>query len=153
EGGALHYAVEHNRKEMAEWLLDHGANPFLQKANPYRKETPLEMGITHGDGRLAPRMLKEGQRHFQVPKADTQRADSQRRSQPKTLEEFLGIRGVALLSAAAQRGELEAVQALLDAGVSAKGNTNEGTSLLQEFGPAEAAASKQDGFDSARWLQ
>ena len=56
-GSALHVALTVHREEMAGWLLDHGADPFLEGGNPYLKTTPFELAITLNDGKLVPRML------------------------------------------------------------------------------------------------
>ena len=48
---------------------------------------------------------------------------------------------------------MEAVEALLKAGVSAKTNAPASTPLLQVFAVSEAVAAKGEHFDSARWLQ
>jgi len=147
-GSALHYAFEYHRTDMVEWLLDHGANPFLAKSNPYNKETPLEMAIKQDDVKLVLRMLKDGRKYFELAKTGG------RRSQPKqTFAGYLASHGPSFLSAAAQRGELEAVEALLKAGVSAKTNAPASTPLLQVFAVSEAVAAKGEHFDSARWLQ
>jgi ankyrin repeat protein len=53
---ALHYAFSYHRMEMAAWLLDYGADPFLSKG-AYSIGTPLELAITRDDGKLVPRML------------------------------------------------------------------------------------------------
>lgn len=42
---------------MAGWLLDYGADPFLEKNNPYNRMTPFEMAINQSDGKLVPRIL------------------------------------------------------------------------------------------------
>jgi ankyrin repeat protein len=147
-GSALHYAFEYHRTDMAEWLLDHGANPFLGKSNPYNRETPLEMAIRQDDVKLVLRMLKDGRKYFELAKTGG------RRSQPKqTFAAYLAGHGPSFLSAAAQRGELEVVEALLKAGVSARTNAPASAPLLQAFAVSKAMAAKGEHFDSARWLQ
>src|SRR5439155_4299612 len=142
DGSALHQAFEWHRTEMAEWLLDYGANPFLEKRNPYHKATPVEMAITHSDGKLVSRMLKERQKRLEAPKPSTKQSPASRRDEPKeTVAAFLTAHGGSLLSAAAQRGELEAVQALVKAGVTVGGSGGQRGSLLQAVALAEATAS------------
>ena len=154
DGSALHYAFNYQHAEMADWLLDYGADPFLEKQNLYNKATPLEMAIRAGDGKLVPRMLGQDRSHPLGTKSLNKSTQKGRQRQPaKTAADLLARRGVALLAAAAQRGELEAVQALLKAGVSAKGKAEDGTPLFQAFAVAEAAAAEKKDFDSVRWLQ
>jgi len=154
DGTALHYALSHKRTEMAEVLLDHGADPFLGKSNPNRKQTPLEMAITESDGKLVPRMLSEGPRFFEVSDSAAKPSPGTPAGQRKqTFAEFLASHSATLLSAAAQRGELEAVQGLLKAGASAKDGQGGGMTLLQTFAVAEAVAARADHFDADRWLQ
>jgi ankyrin repeat protein len=144
DGSASHYAFTYRRAEMAGWLLDYGANPFLEKANPYNKVTPLEMAITQGDGKLVPRMLGQDRQHPIGTKSLAKKTTPpDRLRQPvKTPADILAERGAPMLAAAAQRGELEAVQALLKAGVSAKTNSEGNLPLLQAFALSEAEAAK-----------
>jgi ankyrin repeat protein len=154
DGSALHYAFQYGQTEMAGWLLDHGASPFLVRINPYQKQTPLEIAITQSDGKLVPRMLSEGPKFFEVSNSAAKPSPGRPPEKPQeSLAQFLATNDASLLSTAAQRGELEAVQALLKAGVSAKRSPGDDRPLLQTFAIAEAAAAGADHFDSARWLQ
>ena len=150
----LHLAFTEEREEMAGWLLDYGADPFREKLFTNDKTTPFELSITRGDGNLVPRMLGQDRSHPLGTKSHVKSSSAKRQRQPaKTAADLLAVRGGVLLAAAAQRGELTAVQALLKAGVSAKGKDEGGTPLLQAFAVAEAAAAGKNDFDSARWLQ
>ena len=154
EGGALHYAFTYRRPEMADLLLDYGADPFLEKKNPYNHATPLEIAITQGDGKLVPRMLGQDRQHPLGKNSLVKSTPANPPHQPvKAAKDILAGRGVELLAVAAQRGELEAVQALLQAGVSAKENTEDGGVLLQIFSSSEASAAKAKDFPLDRWLQ
>jgi cytohesin len=146
----LHLAFTRQRDEMAGWLLDYGANPFLEKGFVNDKTTPFELDITRSDGKLVPRMLTDGPKYFAEPNAIGNASPTPAR---RTLDGFLTNRGPALLSIAAQRGELEAVQALLKAGVSAIAGPSDERPLLQTFAVAEAAAARADHFDPDRWRQ
>lgn len=143
EGSALHYAFTYHRPEMAGWLLDYGADPFLEKKNPYNQTTPLEAAIIQGAGKLVPRMLGQDRRN---PLGAKTRGKSSRTKSVADLRQaaakVLAERGVVLLEAAAQRGELEAVQALIEAGVSAKGTNDRGEPLLRAFALATTEAAK-----------
>ena len=66
---------------------------------------------------------------------------------------MIAERGKELLSAAAQRGELEAVEALLKAGVSARANAPGELPLMQAFAMSEAAAVKSRPSAIAQWQQ
>lgn len=59
-GSALHYAALHNRREMADWLLDHGADPALRDAKV--KNTPDGWADHAGHRQLAAhlRSIREG---------------------------------------------------------------------------------------------
>jgi ankyrin repeat protein len=130
-----------NRDKIADFLLDYGANPSLEAG--YYKNTPIELAITHDDGKLVPRMLGQDRQHPLGNKSLIKPTPSKRSRQPaKTAADILAERGAALLAAAAQRGELEAVQALLKAGVSAKTNSEDGFPLLQSFALSAAEAAK-----------
>jgi ankyrin repeat protein len=99
ESGALHMAFTYKREEIAGMLLERGANPFLLNPFPFsNQKSALELAIVHCNGKLVPRMLRDG----------------------SAAEQFLQTNGPAMLAAAACRGQLEAVQALLEAGASAK---------------------------------
>ena len=131
DGSALHYAFIYHREEMAGWLLDHGANPFLESGNPYRRSTPFALAITASDGKLIPRMLREARVGAVAHKCGSRNScwtASRRLGRSQRQISSLSS-GTAMLALAAQRGELEAVEALLDAGVSAKGSTRKGLRL------------------------
>jgi ankyrin repeat protein len=150
----LHLAFTEEREEMAGWLLDYGADPFREKLFTNDKTTPFELSITRGDGKLVPQMLGQDRSHPLGTKSHVKSSSAKRQRQPaKTAADLLAVRGGVFLAAAAQRGELEAVQALLKAGVSAKGKAEDGTPLLQAFAVAEVAAAGKNDFDSVRWLQ
>ena len=154
EGGAMHYAFARQRTDIAEWLLDHGANSFLERSNSDKSQTLLEMAITQSDGKLVPRMLNEAPKIFEASKPSVTPSPGMPGRQPRqTFGEFLAKHGASFLSAAAQRGELEAVQALLKAGVPPKGSQGDEKPLLQTFAIAEAAAVTGDHFESNRWLE
>jgi ankyrin repeat protein len=152
DGSALHFAFTYKRKDMVGWLLEHGANPFLEGGNPYRKTTPFELAITSGAGEFVPVMLREARVKPGLPKSGAQMLkDGVRPPFKEPVARFLAARGPDLLSAAAQRAQLEAVEALLDAGIHANANAGEGFSVLQSVALAEAAASRAKDFSEARW--
>ena len=154
EGGALHIALSNHRDEIAGWLLDHGADPFLEGGNPYRKSVPFMLAITGSDGKLIPRILKESRLVATTPKAGAELLmDGKLVALKPPASRFLAARGVEMLLAAAQRGELEAVEALLEVGVSAKGTFPQGVPLLQSFALSEAGAEKAKDFPAQRWSQ
>jgi len=155
---ALHYAFDDfhgyhtNCNALAGLLLDYGANPFWEAG--YYKRTPIELAITRGDGKLVARMLGQDKANPLGKKSLQGSSTSKRRSQPvKTAEEFLTGHGADLLAAAAVRGELEAVQALLRVGVSATNSSLASLTLLQSFAlsSAEAAKSRPSAID--QWHQ
>jgi ankyrin repeat protein len=133
EGSALHLAFSlggdwnqpHMRRRMAEVLLDHGANPFLEDRS---KKTPLELSITFAGGAFAPRMLTD-----------------------KKAPVFLAQEGKRLLLEAVKRGEVEAVDALLQYGVFAKSENYPDASPMQTLAIAASEASRQEKFDPRRW--
>lgn len=127
EGSALHLACTYRRDEMAGWLLDHGANPLLPRHNSSEKDSPLALNILKGDGELVPRMLQM---------AGT------------TAASFLRTNGAALLRVAARHGKLNAVEALLQAGVSPIVTGPDEPPLLQAV--ALAAAPQPDTFLGVR---
>ena len=97
------------------------------------------MGITQSDGKLVPRMLVEGAKFFEASKAASKPSPNLPQGEaPRSLADFLANHGASLLSTTAQRGELEAVQALLKAGVPAKASAEDGKPLIQAFAIAEA---------------
>ena len=154
DGTPLHFAFTYKHSEMAGWLLDHGADPFLRNPFPYRRQTAFELGITLSDGKLVPRMLQAG-RVSPVGLNRTGKAvpASMKPELNQQAAQCLMTDGVALLTAAAQRGEAEAVAALLEAGVSAKEPAGQGFSLLQTFALSEAEAAKAKDFRVERWSQ
>jgi ankyrin repeat protein len=147
-GTALHYAFTYGREEIAGWLLDAGANPFVEATNPHRPATASELAITHGNGKLVPRMLQASRvrSNVQKPGAESLEEGVLPPFTPEA-DRFLARRGVELLSVAAQRGELEAVEALLKAGVPAKEKTADGFTLLQAFARLNRATVK--GVDTS----
>lgn len=150
EGGALHYAFSRHQADLVKLLLDHGANPCLEIARPFRHQTPLDMCVTHTDGRLMPDMLKAANHYFETTAA---KAKGSPRRHAGRLADFLGQHGIDLLSAAASRGELEAVEALVKAEVSLKSDKATATTVMREFAVAEAGAAQGQQFDRARWWQ
>jgi len=130
----LHLAFSENREEMANLLLDYGAEPFQGKLFSNDETTPFELAITRSNGRLAARMLGQDSKH-PLGKKSLQKPRTSKRPQRgmKTSAEVLSQHGNELLTAAAQRGELEAVQALLSAGVSAKDSNTNCPTLFQSF--------------------
>ena len=154
DGSALHYAFAYHRTEVAGWLLDYGANPFLKKDNAYNKATPFELAITEGDGKLVPRMLRQEGAGPDALKPARPLAWKKTAAENRVAAaQIIAERGTELLSAAAQRGELEAVEALLKAGVSASTNAPGELPLLQAFAIAEAAAVKSRPSAIAQWQQ
>jgi ankyrin repeat protein len=154
DGSALHVAFTYHRDEMASWLLDHGADPFLEGGNPYQRTVPFALAITASDGKLVPRMLRESRLSPVTPKPGAEQLlDGKPPALKKSAARFLAGHGAAMLLAAAQRGELEAVEALLEAGVSAKGTTPDGAPLLQAFAMSAAAAEKGKAFQAERWAR
>ena len=141
-----------NRNAIANVLLEYGANPFAEAG--YNRNTPFEFAITRSDGRLVPVMLDTDRKIKFAPNAP--RRSSTRNKTATTKEQtaqFLAVHGTAMLSAAAQRGELEAVQALLKAGVSAKTNAPEELPLLQSLAISEAAAVRDWPSFISQWQQ
>jgi ankyrin repeat protein len=150
----LDLAFSEHREDMAGALLDYGADPFLEKLYTTDKTTPFELAITRGDGKLVPRMLGQDSQHPLGNKSLIKSTPKKHPRQPvKTSADILAERGVALLAAAAQRGELEAVQALLKAGVSAKTNPEENLPLLQTFALSETSAAKARPSAIEQWQQ
>jgi ankyrin repeat protein len=150
---ALHYALSYHRTEMAAWLLDYGADPFLSKG-AYGIATPLELAITRDDGKLVPRMLgQEGAGPAALKATHPLPWKKTRAENRQAAARIIAERGTELLSAAAQRGELEAVEALLKAGISARTNAPGELPLLQTFAISEAAAVKSRPSAIAQWQQ
>jgi len=150
---ALHYAFNYHRTEMAGWLLDYGADPFLPKGG-YIRTTPFELAITEGDGKMVPRML--GQEGAGPGALKPQRPLPWKKTPAenrKAAAAMMVVQGAGLLSAAAQRGELEAVEALFKAGVSAKTSAPGELPFMQAFALAEAAAVKSRPAIISQWQQ
>ncbi len=146
----LHQAITQRSEDLADELLDYGANPFQAKRFTNDKTTPLELAITHGRGRLAARMLGLDPQRPVGGKACSPALPKDReavyRSAAVTL---LTEHGGRLLCRAAQQGAIEAVEALLNAGVPA---TNE-PPVLRELAVAQAGRDRTPGFDVSRWSQ
>ncbi|MBE0544202.1 MAG: ankyrin repeat domain-containing protein [Verrucomicrobia bacterium] len=132
DGGPLHMAFSSKRDEIAALLLDHGANPFLLKPFPWNnKQSALELAIIYGDGKLVPRMLHDR----------------------SAAESFLRTNGFAMLAAAANRGQLESVRALLEAGASPKESVKANRSLLQSFALSASASAGHPDASATNWAQ
>jgi ankyrin repeat protein len=141
-----------NLNQIVSLLLDYGANPFLEAG--YNKDTAVEFDITRADGRLVAQMLDQDRQHPLGKKAVVKNLSLNFRGRPvKTSAEILVEHGASWLAAAAQRGEFEAVQALLKAGVSAKTNSPDGYPLFQAFALSEAAVARGNNFETNRWRQ
>jgi ankyrin repeat protein len=150
----LHLAFTENREEMAGLLLDFGADPFREKLFVNDRTTPFELAITHTTGRLVPRMLRASRVSSGALKPGAELlVENKPRPMKKEAAQLLAARGTNMLAVAAQRGELEAVEALLDAGVAAKGAIAEGAPLLQAFALAYAGAEKAKDFPVERWIR
>ncbi len=150
----LHVAFEENRGEMASWLLDFGADPFREKLYANDQTTPFELAITRSDGKLVPRMLSESRVPPVKPRPGAQllTEDILPPLNPRATK-LLATNGLAWLTVAAQRGELEAVEALLRAGVSPRGQPAGGWSVIQAFALGQAGASRQKDFSAERWAK
>lgn len=153
----LHFAFNNfvfstNRNAVATILLEYGANPFAEAG--YYKTTPLELAITRSDGRLVPLILDTDRKIKSAPNSRPHRPTRNKAASAKDqAAQFLAARGLAMLSAAAQRGELEAVQALLNAGVSAKTNASGELPLLQSFAVSEVATVRDWPSAMDQWQQ
>ena len=149
---ALHFVFDSfwgahsNRTEIAELLLDYGGDPFREAG--YYKYTPLELNITRGDGRLTARMLGQDKAHPPGGKAVIKPGTRHKREPAGIPAGFLDGKGPALLSAAVQREELEAVQALLKAGVKATNNDPGAIPLLHTLALTEGPT--VTGWDVAK---
>jgi ankyrin repeat protein len=150
----LHLAFAENREEIAACLLDHGADPFQEKIYENDRTTPFELAVTRSNGRLVPRMLK-GMKPDSIAAKSPIALAMAKAYQHKlpTFAEFLSNHGPELLSAAARRGELEAVQALLKAGVSARTNSEGKPPLLRAFALSAAEAAKARASALEQWQQ
>ena len=128
-GPALKEVFEYRHSDMVLILLEYGANPFLEAKN-FQQQAPIELEIRQSDGKLIPQMLKAKGAKKQ------QKAD------------YLAVHGQTLLGEAVPRGQLEAVEALLDAGVEPEaGNTD----LLHSLALSGAEAKSSSGVVSERW--
>lgn len=143
----LHLAFKEGREVIAACLMDHGADPFLCKFYVNDHTTPFELAIARTSGKLVPRML-DGVKPAEImtkSKAASRMARTYNYRLP-TWDEFLQEKGATLLMTAAQRGELEAVQALFKAGVRLKEPDNSCPSLIQSVSlAANEAARNQPG--------
>jgi ankyrin repeat protein len=149
----LHFALNNfilstNRNAVATVLLEYGANPFAEAG--YYQTTPLELAITKSDGRLVPLMLNTDRK---IKSASNNSARSLAASTKEKAAHFVVAHGAAMLAAAAQRGELEAVAALLKAGVSARTNAPGDLPVMQAFAVFEADAVKSRPSAIAQWQQ
>ena len=145
--GNFYFSTNHNA--VANLLLEYGANPFVEAG--YYKNTPFEFAITRSDGRLVPLMLDPNRKIKSATKPPNRSSTRNKSATMKReADQFLVAHGVAMLSAAAQRGELEAVQALLNVGVSAKTNAPNGLTLMQSFAVSKAVT-KVDSLSQERW--
>jgi len=130
----LHVAFSDNHEEIAGLLLDYGAEPFLGKLFSNDETTPFQLAITQSSGKLVPRMLGQDTQHPLGIKSLHKPKPSKRSPRGlKTRVEVLSRPGVELLAAAAQRGELEAVLALLRAGVTLKDANTNCPTILQAY--------------------
>ncbi len=141
-----------NRNNVARLLLDYGANPFAEAG--YYRTTPFELEITRSDGRLIPMMLDANRRIKVASKPAIRRSTGRNAvTARERITQFLAAHGEVMLSAAAQRGEIEAVQSLLRVGVSAKTNAGNGYSLLQAYALSAVEAAKARPAAIVQWEQ
>jgi ankyrin repeat protein len=153
----LHFAfnnmiVHTNLDQVLSLLLDYGANPFLEAG--YNKDTAISFDITRADGRLVAQMLGQDPQRPLGKKALVKKLPPNYMGRPvKTAAESLAEHGPIWLAEAAQCGELEAVQALLKAGVSAKTNIEGNYPLLQAFALSAAESAKGRASAIAQWHQ
>jgi len=131
----LHLAFKGCHEEMAGWLLDYGAEPFLVQPHSTGFPTAFELDITSSSGELIPRMLGQDAKHPLGSKSlQKPRRSKQPRRDLTTAADVLAAHGSELLVTAAARGELEAVQALLQAGVPATNSSDANSApILQTF--------------------
>jgi len=127
----LHLAFAEDQEDIASLLLDYGSEPFLGKLFVNDETTPFELAITKSHGRLVPRMLGQESRQ-PLGNKSLQKPGRLPRQGIKTSAEVLSRRGGELLSMAAQRGEVEAVSALLRAGV-VLNDAHTGPTLIQAY--------------------
>lgn len=144
DGSALHMAFEYRKEDMAALLLDHGANPFLVGGNPYRRMTPFEKAVANSSGKLIPRMLG-------VETAESKGAGTNNIAPAR--QRFLATNGTAMLTLAAQRGLLEAVEAFLKVGVRPSAATSDAYSTMQAFAKAARPPARTAGPESGRLVR
>lgn len=149
----LHVAFTENRGEMAAWLLEFGADPFLPKRFANNHSTPFELAITRGSGRLVPYMLAfrplpRGETRHPLENLKAGEAPPDPRAQ-----QLLATNGPTWLVGAARRGELEAVEALLQAGVQPSDRVADDYTPLQAVALAVAAAERGKDFLPPRWAK
>ena len=157
QNSALHFALEgfippDIQERIACLLLDYGADPFLEAG--YYRRTPFELAIIRSDGKLVPRMLKQSRA---APGGPTRGAELLAREGPPPLNkeaaQFLANHGAAMLEATVQRGQLEAAEALLAAGVSPNVQSPQRLTLFQTLALAVAAARDSKDFAPERWAK
>ena len=150
----LHAAFAANREEIAALLLDYGAEPFQGKLFSNDDTTPFEVAIRSSAGRLVPRMLGQDPEH---PLATRTVYKPRRSAKPpkglKTLAEILAVRGGELLIVATQRGELEAVKALFQAGVTLHQVSTNCPSLMQTYALAANDNARNFVAFTSQWQQ
>ncbi len=148
----LDLAFSENREEMAGWLLDYGAEPFEEKPFTNEKTTPFELAITRSSGRLTARMLGQEPQH-QLGTKSLQKPSQIKNSRRviRTAPEILSAHGGDLLAAAAARGELEAVQALIKAGVMVTNASPDNPPILQSFALSAADATSRRTSVIEQW--
>ena len=144
------YGLHPDQNEIAGLLLDYGASPFGEAG--YYKHTPIELDVNKGDGKLVSRMLGQDSQHplgakaFQKP-----RHTKQPRRSVMTSDVYLAQHGVELMTAAAQRGELEAVTALLHAGVNVKDANTNCPTILQSYSLAACVNARNLPSATNQW--
>jgi ankyrin repeat protein len=137
----LFYNSAFNRNAIATALLEYGADPFAEAG--YYKTTPFELAISKGDGRLIPLMLDTDRKIKSAPKKSSHVPPrSKTASTKEQVSQLLAAHGTVMLSTAAQRGELEAVEALLKVGVSARTNTPTELPVLEAYALSAAESAK-----------
>lgn len=145
-------AFDQNREDIADLLLDYGAEPFQGKLFSNDETTPFERDITHSNGRLVPRMLGQDSAH-PLGKKSVQKPKhlKQPRQGLKTSAEILSQRGVELATSAAQRGELEALTSLLRAGVNISAANTSRPTILQAYSLAANANARNLPGVTGQW--
>jgi ankyrin repeat protein len=143
------YGFQTNQNEIAELLLDYGASPFTEAG--YYQHTPIELEVNKGNGKLVARMLGQDSQHPLGAKAlQKPRTVRQSRRIGTIADECLAKHGFELLTAAAQRGELEAVTALFRAGVNISTNTHCPT-IIQAYSRSANDTAKSLAATSEQW--